>query len=160
MTNSIEARGSRNSGGLPWAFDEESMLSGILLPVQFYPPASATPYQRLLAAILEDAIRCFQKNCGARSIRRHIIFQEAEAWLFDRRGTGFMSCLTLCESLGFDPIQLRQYLRKWKMNKQAGLAAPLMGRVRLASPKPKITQPDTRVSSPKRGQKQPGGVCI
>ena len=71
-----------------------------------------------------------------------------------------MSCLTLCESLGFDPIQLRQYLRKWKMNKQAGLAAPLMGRVRLASPKPKITQPDTRVSSPKRGQKQPGGVCI
>jgi hypothetical protein len=97
-------------------FDDESLLSGVLLPVQFYSAASTTPYHHLLAAILEDAISCFQKNCDARSIRRHIIFREAEEWLFDSRGTGFTSSLQVCENLGIDPIQLRRYLRKWKLN--------------------------------------------
>ena len=35
-------------------FDDESVLSGVLLPVQFYSAASPTPYHRLLAAILEE----------------------------------------------------------------------------------------------------------
>jgi hypothetical protein len=140
MTISNAPRASHNSG-LPLDFDDESVLSGVLLPVQFYSAAAPPPYHHLLAAILEDAIRCFQKNCGACSIRRHTIFREAEEWLFDHRDTGFTSCLTVCESLGIDPIQLRQYLRKWKMNKQAGLAAPPVGRVRLASPDLQITRP-------------------
>jgi hypothetical protein len=113
---SIAAIASPSSGSSAWLPDEEFVFpSDILRPAQFYPAPTATPCERLLAAILEDAIRCFQKNCGAKSIRRHIIFQEAEAWLFDRRGTGFTSCLTVCESLGIDVIQLRRYLREWKL---------------------------------------------
>ena len=139
---------------LPMDFDDESVLSGVLLPVQFHSAASPTPYHRLLGAILEDAIRCFQKNCGARSIRRHRIFREAEEWLFDSRGTGFTSSLTVCESLGIDPNQLRRYLRKWKRNKQAALPAPLIGRARLAS------TCRTRVSSLTRDQKVRGGVRL
>jgi hypothetical protein len=112
-------------------FDDELVFPGdVLMPAQFYPAPRVTPCQRLLAAILEDAIRCFQKNCGARSTRRHIVFQEAEEWLFDGRGTGLMSCLTVCESLGIDPIQLRRYLRKWKLDKQAGRPLRSVGRIR------------------------------
>ena len=161
MTNPIEVAASLNSNGFLQTFDEEAVsLGDIVMPAQFYPAASATPCQRLLAAILEDAIRGFQKNCGARNMRRHIIFQEAEAWLFDRRGTGFMSCQTVCESLGIEPIQLRRYLRKWKLNNQGGLAAPPVGRVRLTPTDPKITWPATRVSSSKRAQKRTGGMRI
>jgi hypothetical protein len=159
MTNTIEVAASLNSSGSLQTFDEEAVLSSdIVMPAQFYPAASTTPCQRLLAAILEDAIRGFQKNCDARSMRRHIIFQEAEAWLFDRHDTGFMSCQTVCESLGIEPIQLRRYLRKWKLNKQTGLVAPPVGRVRLTPTDPKITWPATRVSSSKRGQKRTGGM--
>ena len=137
------------------------MLSGdVLMPVQFYPDTSATPCQRLLAAILEDAIRCFQKNCGAKGIRRRIIFHEAKLWLFERRDSGFTSCLSVCETLGIDVIQLRRYLRKWKLNQNAGLAAPPVGRLRLVSPDRQITQPQARVSRLARGRKPSGGMRI
>jgi hypothetical protein len=131
---SIEAIASRDSGNSAWIPDEELVFSGdVLTPAQFYPAASATPCERLLAAVLEDAIRCFQKNCGARSFQRHILFQEAEAWLFGSRRAGFTSCPTVCETLGIDLIQLRRYLRKWMQNKRTSLAAPPIERRSSAS---------------------------
>ena|SRR5215471_14303032 len=110
--------------------------------------------------IRPEARRVGRHNYGARSMRRHIIFQEAEAWLFDRYGTEFMSCQIVCESLGIEPIQLRRYLRKWKLNNQAGLAAPPVRRVRLKPTDLKITWPATCASSSKRGQKRTGGMRI
>jgi hypothetical protein len=131
---SIAAIASPISGGSAWIPDDEHVFPGdVLRSGQFYPAPTATPCERLLAAILEDAIRCFQKNCGAKGLRRPIIFHEAEAGLFDRRGTGFTSCLTVCEQLGIDVIQLRRYLREWRLNQEAGLAAPPQGRFRPAS---------------------------
>jgi hypothetical protein len=110
-------------------FDEEPTLSGdVLMPAQFYSAVSATPSQRLLVAILEDAICCFQKNCGARNTKRQILFREAETWLFDRHSNGFLSSQAVCESLEIDLVQLRRYLRKWKLNKRASSAA-LPGRM-------------------------------
>jgi hypothetical protein len=125
------------------------VLSGVLLPVQFYSAAAPTPYHHLLAAILEDAIRCFQKNYGVRTVRRHTIFREAEEWLFDSHSTGFTSSLTVCESLGIDPIQLRRYLHKWKLNKQAGRPVWPVGRIRLTPTEPNTTCPANRAVSPK-----------
>jgi hypothetical protein len=55
-------------------------------------------------------------------------------------------------------IELRQYVLKWKLNKQAGLAAPPVGRVRWHLD-PKITWPDSRVSSSKR-VRNPGGMRV
>jgi hypothetical protein len=131
MPNSIEAIASHKSAGCAWTFDDSwSLNDGFVLSAhalttaQFCAVASATPCQRLLAAILEDAIHCFQKNCGSRDRRRRIIFREAEAWLFDRRATGFTSCRTVCESLGMDAVQLWRYLRRWRLMKKAGLATP------------------------------------
>jgi hypothetical protein len=148
---SIAAMASPISSGSAWIPDEEHVFSGgVLRPAQFYPAPIATPCERLLAAILEDAIRCFQKNCDAKNISRHIIFQEAESWLFDQRGTGFTSCMTVCESLGIDVIQLRRYLRIWRLNRKAGVAVPPLGRLRSASATREQAL-NSRISSSERG---------
>ena len=124
--DSIAAMASYKSDGSAWTFDEEPVFSAdILTPAQFYPAAAVTPCQRLLTAILEDAVHCFQKNCGARSRKRQLLFREAQGWLFDCRPTGFTSCVTICETLGIDPIRLRRYLRRWMVNKKPSLAAQL-----------------------------------
>jgi len=156
---SIAARASYNSDGSSWTFDEERVFSAdILTPPQYYPAASLTPCQRLLTAILEDAVHCFQENCGARSRKRQVIFHEAQRWLFDGRATGFTSCVTICETLGIDPIRLRGYLRKSMVNKKDGLTAPPMRRRSLISADQEIICPDAQLRRSKRGQKQPAAV--
>jgi len=159
--DSVAAIASDRRNSAAWTFDEERVFSGdILTPAQFYPAAPMTSCQRLLTAILEDAVHCFQKNCGARSGRRQIIFQEAGAWLFDRRRTGFTSCVTVCETLGIDLVRLRRYLREWMLNKKADFAASPVECLRLATADPQITWTGTRVTRAKRGQKRAGGERV
>jgi hypothetical protein len=126
MTNDdrIKPLSSNNSSGTSWSFDEEPVFSAdILMPAQFYPGATSTPYQRLLAAILEDAICCFQKYDGAKSRRHQVLFQEAEAWLFEVNGAAFISCPAVCESLGIDPALLRRCLVEWRSRTKASREA-------------------------------------
>jgi hypothetical protein len=100
--------------------DSDTVLSpDVLTPAQYYSAPVASPYHRLLLAILEDAIRCFQRNFAVRDGSRRILFRETEEWLFDSRGTAFMSCPMVCESLGIDPAQLRRYLHRWRLRKRA-----------------------------------------
>jgi hypothetical protein len=116
-------------------FDESSFAadspepSGLcVIPLQYDPTQVPRPYQRLLLAVLEDAIRCFQRNCGATSGRRRILFREAQEWLFDPDGTSFMSCRVVCESLGIQATPLRRYLRDWRIRMSRGLRAPRLPR--------------------------------
>src|SRR5579883_1990881 len=65
----------------------------IMTPAQFYDGRRQendefTPIKRLMMAILEDALRCFQNNAGATSGRRKRLFQEAEEWLCGSGGEG------------------------------------------------------------------------
>jgi hypothetical protein len=145
MTNDdrIKVIASNNSSGTSWSFDEELVFSAdVLMPVQFYPAASATPYQRLLAAVLGDAIYCFQKHCGAESRRHRVLFREAEAWLFDAKDTSFMSCPTVCESLGIDPAELRRCFHEWQLVVKAGRDVPRPERRSPIPTEPHISSPD------------------
>ncbi len=58
----------------------------ILLPSQFYDRFRGRSIlegeRRLMLAILEDAIMCYQKYAGATRPRSRRLFQEAENWLF------------------------------------------------------------------------------
>lgn len=127
--DSIEAIASNNSGGFSCTFDEEPVFSAdALTPAQFYRGVASSPCQRLLAAVLEEAIRCFLKNFGAATTSRQVIFHEAEEWLFDTDAAGFMSCPMVCESLGIDAAQLRQYLREWQRRVKSGQDAPRLRR--------------------------------
>jgi hypothetical protein len=111
----------------------EASGSGVLLPdlltrAQYYSSPESSPYCRLLVAVLEDAIRCFQRNFGATRARRQMLFQEAKEWLFDPNGTALMSCRMVCESLGIEPALLRRQLREWHIRITHGLTAPRLPR--------------------------------
>ena len=100
----------------------------VLTSRQYYTGRVASPYHRLLLAILEDAIRCFRRNFANRNGPRRILFWETEEWLFDSDGIAFLSCPMVCESLGINPAQLRRYLLNWRPRKEAGNNAPRLAR--------------------------------
>jgi hypothetical protein len=119
---------SFDKGNPPWGPDDElrAHLSppSCLTPAQYYPSPAASPYQRLLLAILEDAIRCFQRTVAVRKGPRRALFRETEEWLFNSNGIAFLSCPMVCESLGINSVHLRRYLREWQLRVNAGHEPP------------------------------------
>src|SRR2546428_492417 len=104
--------------------------------VKQYDPAT-DDYERPPFAVLEDAIRCFQRNFDARRGRRRVLFREVKDWLFDPNGTAFVSCPMVCESLGIEAGLLRRRLREWQIRTTRGLHAPrLPRRTRISADKP------------------------
>jgi hypothetical protein len=115
-----------------------------LTSAQYYRAAVVSPHHRLLLAILEDGIRCFQRSFAATNGPRRILFRETEEWLFDSEGTAFLSFPIVCESLGIDPIQLRRSLREWH------LKSSFTRRISCADDADRVLLDDARQSS--RGQ--------
>jgi hypothetical protein len=75
------------------------------------------PETKLMLAVLEDAIACFQKYAFARDRKGKVLFQEAEYWVQDTNSDWPFSFANVCETLGFDPDYLRQGLAQWKAAK-------------------------------------------
>jgi hypothetical protein len=127
-----EVVGWFEKSGAPSAYLEESgsqLLSpDVITPAQYYSSPSPTPYHRLLLAVLEDAIRCFQRNLSARRGPRRLLFREVKEWLFDPNCTGFMSFAVVCENLGIEADLLRRQLRQWQIRNARGLQVPRLGR--------------------------------
>lgn len=86
----------------------------VLLPVQqitaFHGPS--TPERRLVAALLEDAVNCFQKYRFAKDRRGRRLFWEAAEWLMGEEGEWAFSFERVCEVLGLDPDCLRRGLQR------------------------------------------------
>jgi hypothetical protein len=70
--------------------------------------------KRLMLAVLEDAIFCFQKYCNARSRKEQRLFQDTEAWIVDPESGWIFSFDNVCESLNLDPRYIRRGLIEWK----------------------------------------------
>jgi hypothetical protein len=77
------------------------------------------PEKKLMLAVLEDAIACFQKYIFARDPKGKLLFQEAEEWVQDRNNDWLFSFTNVCETLGFDPDYLRQGIVRWKEQRLA-----------------------------------------
>lgn len=75
------------------------------------------PEKKLLLAVLEDAISCFQKYVFAREGKGRVLFQEAENWILEKDSEWLFSFANVCESLGFDSDYLRGGLMRWKARK-------------------------------------------
>jgi hypothetical protein len=71
------------------------------------------PEERLLLAILEDAISCYRNYLLARREEDRELFSEAERWIFDD-GAEFISFNNICETLKIDPAYVRRGLRTWR----------------------------------------------
>jgi hypothetical protein len=75
------------------------------------------PEKKLMLAVLEDAIACFQKYVFSRDGKGRMLFQEAEDWVLDTNSDWLFSFGNVCETLGFSPEYLRQGLAQWKAAK-------------------------------------------
>jgi hypothetical protein len=91
------------------------------------------PEKRLLLAILEDAIQCFQNNLSAQTVIKKRLLDEAEEWIFKRGEDWIFSFDHVCEALGFTPEYVRQGLLRWKEKPRAkNLKAEAWDRKKLA----------------------------
>ena len=105
-----------------------------VLPEQFYQltkgsPATTGP-RALMAAILEDALLCFQKAVGASGKRSERLAREAEEWLFSEEEQWLFSYLNICATLGIDAEYLRRGLLQWCRRREQRLQ---VSRTRTAS---------------------------
>ena len=73
----------------------------ILLPVQYFAALKRKRFScgehRLLVAIMQDAIECFQKHLHARDSKRRQLYIEAEAWVSAEEDDGTFSFDNVCE---------------------------------------------------------------
>jgi hypothetical protein len=74
------------------------------------------PEKKLMLAILEDAIACFQKYVFAHDAKGKALFNEAEEWIEELSGDGVFAFNSVCESLGLNPDYLRRGMAAWKKN--------------------------------------------
>jgi hypothetical protein len=82
------------------------------------------PERRLVLAVLEDAINCFQVNVMAERGRRKKLFKESEDWIMGRDDDWIFSFVSVCELLRFNPEYVRRGLLRWKEKKLARNPTP------------------------------------
>jgi|SRR5262249_32843464 len=89
-----------------------------LLPAQYLEnyrrKSYMEPETRLMLAVLEDAVACYQKYVLAHDERGAELFQDAEAWVMQEDHTWLFSFDNICESLGINPAYMRDGLVRWK----------------------------------------------
>src|SRR5215813_3395800 len=66
------------------------------------------PEKKLMLAILEDAIACYQKYVLVRDFKGKSLFGEAEGWVLDRGGESIYAFDSVFESLGLNADYLRR----------------------------------------------------
>ncbi|MEE8074247.1 MAG: hypothetical protein V3T60_01325 [Candidatus Binatia bacterium] len=75
--------------------------------VRFLFQSDIIPEERLLLALLMDALYCFQKYCFASDKNGTAFFREAEAWIMDDNLSSPFSFRGACEYLEIDADYLR-----------------------------------------------------
>lgn len=79
-----------------------------LLSLQTEAVAPESGERRLLRAVLEDALAAIYSADRARSTEARRWVFDARAWIEDDEDWGFMSFVSLCRELGFDPARVRR----------------------------------------------------
>lgn len=106
-------------------FDEE-LLCATVLPEQFFAPPShrndGKPELALMRAVMEDAVRCYQKQFVSTRRRAVRFAREAEAWLFSDDTEWPYAFLNVCTALGVNPEYIRRGLRRWRHHYPTTLA--------------------------------------
>jgi hypothetical protein len=89
-----------------------------LLPAQFYAAfrggSAVRGEKRLMLAVLQDALECYQKYAFARDAHSHQLFAEAEEWISCEDLNWYFSFENICETLEINPAYLRQGVQQWR----------------------------------------------
>jgi hypothetical protein len=125
-----------------------------LLPVQYFEnfrrKVQTEPEKRLMLAVLDDALACFQKHFTSRGGRGLRLFRETEEWIFREDSGRPFSFSNICDVVGFDTQYVRQGLLRWRERRIAELSKlgfQLEPKPKKARPKPPESarrRPETR----------------
>ena len=77
------------------------------------------PEEKLLFAVLTDAIECFQKYISAKSRSGCTLFKNAETWILKGENSGPFSFEHICEALQISASYLRNGLIRWRADHRA-----------------------------------------
>lgn len=92
----------------------------VLLPTQFFTPLRGSHAfwrgeQRLLFAVLQDAVACWFRCRAGRSPRERRIFAETYDWFWSQERGWLFAFERICELLDFNPDYIRRGLLRWQM---------------------------------------------
>jgi hypothetical protein len=95
-----------------------SAESDLILPCQYCDISSGyglSGEQRLMLALLTDALNVYQKGALSRLTRLRRLYVDAERWILaDRAHGNAFSFTTVCDALGINPELLRRRIIDWK----------------------------------------------
>ncbi len=90
----------------------------LILPCQYYDVSGGhrlSGEQRLMLALLTDAINVYQKGVLSHLTRARRLYVDAERWILaDRESGQWLSFSTVCDALGIDTGHLRRRIIAWK----------------------------------------------
>jgi hypothetical protein len=78
---------------------------------------------RLMLAVLEDAINCYQDNIFAVNKKRIQLFKEAEDWFMNDDASWIFSFVSICSILNLEPGYFRQGIKRWTTTQKASRKA-------------------------------------
>jgi hypothetical protein len=100
-----------------------------LLPAQFYAAfrggSAVRGEKRLMLAVLEDALDCYQKYAFSRDVHGRQLFDEACEWIGSANREWFFSFENICETLEINPEYLRRGLDRWRARLSNGQKGPV-----------------------------------
>jgi hypothetical protein len=96
----------------------------LVMPDQFFSTLSKQPKvegeRRLMLAVLEDAVSCYQRFALARDERGRHEFAEARAWIESADREWPFSYENVCDVLGIDPAYVRDGLNRRVRRRKSG----------------------------------------
>ena len=92
--------------------------SDLILPCQYCDISSGyglSGEQRLMLALLTDALNVYQKGALSRLTRLRRLYVDAERWITaDKANGNAFSFITVCDALEINPDLLRRRIMDWK----------------------------------------------
>jgi hypothetical protein len=99
----------------------------VLLPGQFFSffrkEAGFDRERRLMLAVLEDAIDCFQKYAHTNDLRGRQLFLESYEWIMSGDKRWLFSFENICQIVDMNPDYIRQGLNRWRAQQGKGGAS-------------------------------------
>jgi hypothetical protein len=127
-------------------------LPDVVLPSQFFDSVGAKAFsseQRLMLAVLTDAINILGEYRVSPSQRKRESFDEASSWVFSEGVEGPLSFEHVCDALGVDVASLRTRLSNLVTN-QSGTSLKL--RIKQAGRTQRVTVNRTRRAGGRRAK--------
>lgn len=99
-----------------------------LLPAQFYAAfrggSAVRGEKRLMLAVLQDALDCYQKYAFSRDGHGRQLFGDADEWISCEDRDWYFSFENICETLEINPAYLRRGVHRWRTRTVQGRQHP------------------------------------